>query len=94
MTARVTFDFTDTAVLVTGGTSGFGHATATLFRDAGATVTITGTKADPSEYSTDLTGMRYRRLIRPPRRTDQQRRSQLPRGTDNLGAATKYAETQ
>ena len=34
MTARVSFDFTGTQALITGGTSGIGHATATLFRDA------------------------------------------------------------
>ena len=63
MTARATFDFTGTQALVTGGTSGIGHATATLFRDAGATVTVTGTKAGPGDYDTDLTGMTYRRLV-------------------------------
>ena len=36
MTARVSFDFTGTEALITGGTSGIGHATAVLFRDAGA----------------------------------------------------------
>jgi 3-oxoacyl-[acyl-carrier protein] reductase len=63
VTARVTFDFTGTRVLVTGGTSGIGHATATLFRDAGADVTITGTKPDPAGYEADLSGMTYRQLI-------------------------------
>ena len=42
MTARVRFDFTGTAVLITGGTSGIGHAIAVLFRDAGAEVTVVG----------------------------------------------------
>lgn len=62
MTARVNFDFTGTVVLVTGGTSGIGHATATLFRDAGAEVTVTGTKSAATEYGTDLSGMDYRQL--------------------------------
>ncbi len=63
MTARATFDFTGTEALITGGTSGIGHATATLFRDAGAAVTVTGTKAGPGDYDTDLAVMTYRQLI-------------------------------
>jgi 3-oxoacyl-[acyl-carrier protein] reductase len=62
MTNRVSFDFTGTAALVTGGTSGIGHATATLLRDCGATVTITGTKPAAGDYDVDLTGMAYRQL--------------------------------
>ncbi|MEV3964379.1 SDR family NAD(P)-dependent oxidoreductase [Nocardia sp. NPDC050193] len=63
MTAHVRFDFTGTTALITGGTSGIGHATAVLFRDAGADVTITGTRSAAAEYDTDLTGMRYRQLV-------------------------------
>lgn len=62
MTARVSFDFTGTQTLVTGGTSGIGHATASLFRDAGAEVTITGTKPSASDYDIDLSGMAYHQL--------------------------------
>ena len=62
MTARVGFDFTGTTVLITGGTSGIGHATAVLFRDSGAEVTITGTKAAATDYDADLSGMAYRQL--------------------------------
>jgi 3-oxoacyl-[acyl-carrier protein] reductase len=62
MTARVSFDFTGTAVLITGGTSGIGYATAVLFRDAGAEVAVTGTKAAAAEYQTDLAGMAYHQL--------------------------------
>ncbi|MGE2816390.1 SDR family NAD(P)-dependent oxidoreductase [Mycobacterium heidelbergense] len=62
MTARVGFDFTGTTALITGGTSGIGHATAVLFRDAGAEVTVTGTKPAATDYDTDLAGMVYRSL--------------------------------
>lgn len=63
MTARVSFDFTGSRVLVTGATSGIGYAVAVLFRDAGAEVTVTGTRAGPGEYEADLTGMTYRRMV-------------------------------
>ena len=62
MTAQVSFDFTGTTVLVTGSTSGIGYATASLFRDAGALVTVTGTKQAADDYDTDLSGMTYRQL--------------------------------
>jgi 3-oxoacyl-[acyl-carrier protein] reductase len=62
MTNRVNFDFTGTTALVTGGTSGIGHATATLLRDCGAEVTITGTKPGPHDYDVDLGGMTYRQF--------------------------------
>jgi 3-oxoacyl-[acyl-carrier protein] reductase len=62
MTNRVSFDFADTTALVTGGTTGIGHATATLLRDCGAEVTITGTKPTAGDYDVDLTGMAYRQL--------------------------------
>jgi NAD(P)-dependent dehydrogenase (short-subunit alcohol dehydrogenase family) len=62
MTNRVGFDFTDAAVLVTGGTSGIGHAVATAFATAGATVTVTGTRSGPGDYDTDLAPFSYRQL--------------------------------
>jgi NAD(P)-dependent dehydrogenase (short-subunit alcohol dehydrogenase family) len=54
MTNALSFDFTDTSVVVTGGTSGIGHAIAVGFARAGASVTVTGTRASPDEYETDL----------------------------------------
>ena len=62
MANDVTYDFAGAAVLVTGGTSGIGHAVATEFRDAGAAVTVTGTRAAADDYDTDLTGMGFRQL--------------------------------
>jgi NAD(P)-dependent dehydrogenase (short-subunit alcohol dehydrogenase family) len=53
------FDFSGAHVLVTGGTSGIGHAIAHAFATAGAHVTITGTKAAPADYDTDLARFTY-----------------------------------
>ncbi|KUR81099.1 SDR family NAD(P)-dependent oxidoreductase [Novosphingobium sp. Fuku2-ISO-50] len=55
-------DFSGAHVLVTGGTSGIGAACAASFRDAGAWVTITGTRASPADYDHDLSGFGYHRL--------------------------------
>jgi 3-oxoacyl-[acyl-carrier protein] reductase len=59
---RVSFDFSGTAVLVTGGTSGIGHAVATAFADAGAVVTVTGTRPSPGAYDVDLARFDYHRV--------------------------------
>lgn len=87
MTARVTFDFTGTVVLVTGGTSGIGYATATLFRDAGAEVTVTGTKPAATDYDTDLSGMAYRQL----EMTDTESVDALTQGVDRLDVLVNNA---
>ncbi|MCP5433385.1 MAG: SDR family oxidoreductase [Alphaproteobacteria bacterium] len=55
------FDFSDAHVLVTGGSNGIGHAIAVAFREAGARVTVTGTRAD-GRYESDLDKMTYRAL--------------------------------
>jgi 3-oxoacyl-[acyl-carrier protein] reductase len=62
MTNRLSFDFAGTTVLVTGGTSGIGHAIASAFAAAGADVTVTGTRAAASEYEPDLSRFTYRTL--------------------------------
>ena len=93
MTGQVSFDFTGATVLITGGTSGIGYATASLFRDAGAQVTITGTKSAATDYDADLSGMAYHQLritdhesvdalagqLQSARRAGQQRRREFPR---------------
>ena len=61
--ARVRFDFAGVRALITGGTSGIGLATASLFRDAGADVTVTGTRTGAADYDTDLSGMSYAQLV-------------------------------
>jgi NAD(P)-dependent dehydrogenase (short-subunit alcohol dehydrogenase family) len=57
----VRFDFTGASALVTGGTSGIGHAVACALRDAGARVAVTGRRAAPGDYELDLGGLDYRR---------------------------------
>lgn len=47
------------AVLVTGGSQGIGRATAVKFRDAGAAVHITGTRALAGDYDEPLDGLSY-----------------------------------
>lgn len=62
MAGGLTFDFAGARVLVTGGTSGIGHAVATAFAAAGATVEITGTRSGPGDYDTDLAAFTYHQL--------------------------------
>jgi 3-oxoacyl-[acyl-carrier protein] reductase len=61
------FDFSGAHVLVTGGTSGIGHAIAHAFAAAGAQVTITGTRAGAADYEIDLSPFAYHqcRMTRP-----------------------------
>ena len=60
--SNVRYDFAGAQVLVTGGTSGIGAATAAAFADAGAHVTITGTRAAASDYPDDLSRYTYHQL--------------------------------
>lgn len=57
-------DFRNKTVLVVGGSSGIGNGIARVFRDHGATVFISGTRASAADYETDedgtdLAGMTY-----------------------------------
>lgn len=62
MTHTVQFDFSGARVIVTGGTSGIGRATAETFLAAGAQVLVTGTRRSASEYATVPGGADYRQL--------------------------------
>jgi NAD(P)-dependent dehydrogenase (short-subunit alcohol dehydrogenase family) len=59
---NIRYDYAGASVLVTGGTGGLGAGVAAAYRDAGAAVTITGTKAAASDYEDDLQGYRYLQL--------------------------------
>jgi NAD(P)-dependent dehydrogenase (short-subunit alcohol dehydrogenase family) len=76
MATGAAFDFTDANVLVTGGSNGIGLAVATAFHDAGATVTITGTRDKAADYDGDLSVFDYRQLRLPD-----------PEGVDALAAS-------
>jgi 3-oxoacyl-[acyl-carrier protein] reductase len=63
MWPNIAFDYKGAHVLVTGGTSGIGAGIAAAYREAGADVTVTGTKASASAYEgADLKGYRYVQL--------------------------------
>jgi 3-oxoacyl-[acyl-carrier protein] reductase len=62
---RYAFDFGGKNVLVVGGSSGIGNAIAVAFRDHGAEVSITGTRASPQDYAGQgavFDGLHYRQL--------------------------------
>lgn len=56
------YDFSGAHVLVTGGTSGIGAAAAAAYRNAGADVTITGTRGSAADYDADLSAYHYLRM--------------------------------
>jgi len=58
----IRFDYNGTHVLVTGGTHGIGYGIAHAYREAGAEVTITGTRDDLASYDGDFAGMHYQPL--------------------------------
>jgi len=58
----ISYDYAGARVLVTGGTSGLGAAIAGAYADAGAQVTITGTRGSAADYDEDLSRFAYRSL--------------------------------
>ncbi|MET0988460.1 MAG: SDR family oxidoreductase [Steroidobacteraceae bacterium] len=62
MQKDIRFDFSGSSVLVTGGTGGLGAAVAAAFREAGATVAVTGTRPTLAEYEGDFPGYTYYQL--------------------------------
>lgn len=62
MSNRADFDFSGAHVVVTGGTSGIGHAIATSFSAAGAAVTVTGTRPSADDYDVALASVAYHQL--------------------------------
>lgn len=60
--AATSFDYSGTKVLVTGGSSGIGAGIAKAFMDAGAQVSITGTRKAATDYDNDLSAYHYHSL--------------------------------
>ena len=77
--ANVRYDYRGATVLVTGGTSGIGAGIAAAYRDAGAEVTITGTRKTLQDYDADLNGYRYLQLSLTDKAQIEAVASQLPR---------------
>lgn len=63
---RSALDFSGRQALVVGGSTGIGNAVAQAFRECGAAVHVTGTRASAADYSagdvSDMTGLAYSRL--------------------------------
>lgn len=76
----VQYNFQNAKVLVTGGTSGIGAACAKAFHQAGASVTITGTRPARSDYSDDLSMYNYLQLDV----TDNDQVNAVPESLDGL----------
>jgi len=57
------FDYSGRTVLVTGGTAGIGLAIARAYRDAGASVFVTGRRSRSADYGDEISGLGYFPMI-------------------------------
>ncbi len=57
------YNYKGATILITGGSNGIGFATASAFADSGASVIITGTKDNASDYENDLSRFQYHQLL-------------------------------
>lgn len=62
MPKRVSFDYSSTSVLITGGSNGIGLAIAKAYQSGGAHVIITGRQPSADAYHHDLAAFDYRQL--------------------------------
>ncbi|MAG13164.1 MAG: 2-deoxy-D-gluconate 3-dehydrogenase [Spirochaetales bacterium] len=62
MAGKISFDFSDQKIIVTGGSNGIGLSIARAFQAAGADVAITGTRTGLADYPHDLSGLSYHQL--------------------------------
>jgi NAD(P)-dependent dehydrogenase (short-subunit alcohol dehydrogenase family) len=85
--AATSFDFTGSRVLVTGGSNGIGLGIARAFREAGADVVITGTRAHATDYPHELDGFDYRQLAM----TDNAGIAELANSLDRLDVLVNNA---
>lgn len=60
--AQCQFDFSDSRILVTGGSNGIGREIASAFQRSGARVVITGTRNSAADYDHDLSDFEYHSL--------------------------------
>jgi 3-oxoacyl-[acyl-carrier protein] reductase len=83
----LSFDFTGAKVLITGGSNGIGLGLAGAFRQAGAEVTITGTRETAAAYDHDLSAFAYRQCAL----TDREQIAELAASFDALDVLVNNA---